>query len=223
MPTLAELKSQKSATVPKSEVTVTLIEGQHVLAEGQRLQERRADLRVSRQRLQEQVDRDAEARDEEAEQRTRKGGQKAPPPDPRLAQIEALDAEIADLDEQVRVLADERLPEFQGVVALTGVTGGEWQRWKDEHPAREDNRTDVEVTAGRCNATDLFKALGEYVSAWDGEPVSKDDWDGWLGEKITYADRRDLVTAVVSMHEVQVVRLPKSSSGSSTTETSETA
>lgn len=201
MPTLAELRARTGAKPrPKATRRVTLVEGQHLLDESRRLHEELVDLLASQP---------GSVDDAERTGPPRKAGSKA---DPRIAEIE---------ESQKSLL--HRLAEHQGEIGLSGLDGGAWQRWKDLHPPREDNRADLQLTGGMCDSSALFGDLGTFVESWNGEKVAEGDWDGWLAESITYADRRDLVTAVVAMHEESVVRSPFFSSGSSTTPPSETA
>lgn len=206
MPTLAELRAQSGPKpLPKKSVTVTLVEGQHLLAQSQQLDEELLDLRV-------QAEVDQAKGDEEGRDRTRKAGQKKnDSEDPRVEEIRAEQRAVVD-----------QLAEFQATLALTGLTGGAWQRYKDEHPPREDNEADLRLTRSLCNSSDLFANLGRFVVAWEGEELADGDWDGWLSERICYADRRDLVTEVVDMHESRLPRAPKSRSSSSSTRGSET-
>lgn len=207
MPTLAELRAQSGTqALPRDERTVTLVEGQHLLTQSQRLEEERVDLLV-------QAERDAEKAEEDGRKRTQKAGQKPEPTVP--PRVEEIKAELAALLDS--------LADFQGKVGLRGITGGEWQRFKDDHPMREDNMVDLRVAKGHCDASALFTQLGRFVASWNGEDLADGDWDNWLAEKITYADRRDLVTAVVDMHEANLPRVsPKSLNGSSATEPSAT-
>lgn len=199
-PTLAELRARTGAKPrPKATRRVTLVEGQHLLDESRRLHEELVDLMAS---MAGAVD------DPERSGPPRKAGAKS---DPRIAEIE---------DAQKSLL--RRLAEHQGEIGLVGLDGGAWQRWKDLHPPREDNRADLRLTGGLCDSSDLFGELGTFVETWNGEKVVEGDWDGWLAESITYADRRDLVTAVVEMHEESVARSPFFTSVSSGTPSSAT-
>jgi hypothetical protein len=201
MPTLAELRAQSGPQpLPRATKVVTLVEGQHLLAESEALSDEL--LTIAREAT--RVDADGE--------RTgppRKAGEGSSLP-PRADEIKARQEAIVD-----------ELANFQGEIGLQGLTGGEWQRFKDEHPPRKDNANDARFTSGACDSAALFAALGKFVSTWDGEPVSADDWDKWLAERITYADRRDLVPAVVQMHEAGLARSPKWRSASPTTSPSE--
>jgi hypothetical protein len=207
MPTLAELRAQTGPKpLPKATRTVTLVEGQHLLARSQELQEKHIDRLMA-------IERDREASKDDGRQRTRKAGEKlAATDDPQLAEIKA----------EMRAISDQ-LAEFQAEIGLEGMTGGEWQRYKDAHPPREDDKSDERLTSDLCNSSDLFGDLGRFVVSWEGEDLSETDWDGWLAERICYADRRDLVTAVVEIHEARLPRSPKSQSGASLTEVSATA
>lgn len=205
-PTLAELRARSGPRpLPKGTRTVTLIEGQHLLDESQRLNDELVDLLAEHARTDED------------------GERVGPPPKAGQRKLPAVAQDRLDAIRAQSAALLEQLGEWQGEVGLTGVTGGEWQAWKDDHPPREDSRADHTLTGGRCNSSDLFAALGRYVTSWNGDVLAKDDWDSWLAESITYADRRDLVSAVVDLHETGLSRVPKSPSGSSTTASSETA
>ena len=216
MPSLAELRAQKDAPkVPESSFAVTLIEGQHLLAESQALAEERLYLGSEKDGLLRQA-----RRVDEDGNRTGpplKAGEKVEEPS-RVAEIDARLQEITD--REAVLLTD--LAQFQATVGLRGWTGGEWQRWKDQHPAREGNKDDESFALGRCDYAALFGTLGSFVATWDGEAVAESDWDGWLAERIVYADRRDMVAQVVLMQEARVPRVPKSPSPSSTTEAAAT-
>lgn len=199
-PTLAELRARTGPKPrPKATRRVTLVEGQHLLDESRRLHEELVDLMASMAGAVDNPERTGPPR---------KAGAKS---DPRIAEIEEAQSTLL-----------KRLAEHQGEVGLTGLDGGAWQRWKDLHPPREDNRADLQLTGGMCDSSALFGELGKFVESWNGETLTDGDWDGWLAESITYADRRDLVTAVVAMHEESVMRSPFWSSGSSTTKGSVT-
>jgi hypothetical protein len=196
MPTLAELRAQSGPQpLPRSSKVVTLIEGQHLLAESEALAEELLT-----------IAREASRTDTDGERTgpPRKAGEGANL-GPRAEEIKARQDAILD-----------ELANFQGEVGLQGVTGGEWQRFKDENPPRKDNANDARWAGGNCDSAALFAALGRFVRSWDGEPVTAADWDDWLAERITYADRRDLVPAVVQMHEQGLARSPKFRSASPT-------
>ena len=203
MPTLAELRAQSGPKpLPRTTKVVTLVEGQHLLAESEAL----SDELLTLAREVARVDADGE--------RTgppRKSGERASLP-PRADEIKARQDAILD-----------DLAAVQGEVGLTGFTGGEWERFKEEHPPREDNERDRKYAGGACDSSALFGALGKFVTTWDGETVTAQDWDDWLSERIIYADRRDMVSTVVQMHEAGLRRSPKFRSASGTTPLSESA
>lgn len=207
MPTLAELRAQSGPKpLPRAERTVTLIEGQHLLADAQRLSEERDDLLAAGRRADD---------DGNPIGPPQKAGQGAKESRERAKRLEEIPGEMA------AIVA--RLGDHQGEIGLTGLTGGDWQRFKDDNPPREDNKADVVYARAHCNATAVFEALGRFVATWDGEAVTQADWDGWLAERITYADRRELITEVVMLHEQGMNRAPKLPRSSSTTASSETA
>lgn len=226
MPTLAELRAQSGPQpLPRTTKVVTLVEGQHLLAESEALSEEIVDLSREEARLRSEVNRtDAEG---EKSGPPRKSGEGAS----TVRRLEEVKARIEEIKERLPLIADD-LAGFQGEVGLVGLSGGDWQRFKDENPPREDmdedgnrlmNRQDVAFASALCNSSALFRALGKFVKTWDGETVTVDDWDEWLSERIAYADRRDLITAVVKMHEQGAPRSPKFRSASPTTSPSASA
>lgn len=202
MATLAELRArkqkQKSRPTRVRRVTLDI----DLLADVQRLEEEKRDLLTEASRRHD--DDEGNRNPDGSVKKMGQGGEAAT----RLGEIEA----------ELRALYD-RLRESEGEILLRGIAGGEWQRWKDDHPPREGNVTDAEVAFGLCNATDVLDDLGRYVASWNGEDLEPGDWDGWLRDSIAPGDLRDLVSDVVSMHEVSGVRAPKSSTASSETET----
>jgi len=206
MPTLAELRAQTGPQpLPRATRVVTLIEGQHLLAESQQLREEALDLAAAGSHF-----------DEE-------GNRTGPPPKAGQGAKDAAKREkrVKEIREALASMID-RLAEFQGEIGLRGISGGDWQRFKDDHPPREDNTADVQIALGVCDSSAVFKALGRFVASWNSEDVADGDWDSWLAERITYADRRDLVTDVVKMHEEGLARSPKLRTGSPTTKAAAT-
>lgn len=203
MPTIAELRERAKGgpvPLPRHSEKVTLTTGQHILDRLGALARERADLEWEIAR------RDANPEDFAP----LKSGEKGP--GVRLEQVKAEEASLYGT-----------LAEHQGVVGLTGMKAGEWQRWKDDHPARPDNDTDERVTAGFCSFAALLDNLGKFVTSWDDEDLEPGAWDAWLSDQVATADHRELVRAVVEMHEIRVRSVPKSSTASSSTESSETA
>lgn len=239
MATLAELRAQKGSrkTLPTWVRRITL--DQSLLADLQRLDLRRAELEVEAERIakaEAAKARKAAEDDPDAAKRTRKAGQRARPQ--RLVEI---DAELAALDEEVVPLY-EKIRETEGELLGRGIPGGEWQRWKDEHPPRkigqrETRRENGEVaetlTGGPiyhpddqlmtewgaipvCNAADLREDLARYMVAWNGEGFAEGDWDGWFADQIAPGDFRDIVRDVMEAHEKSGIRAPKAPSSPAT-------
>lgn len=191
--TLAQLRDRNTKNLPEHVQRITL--DQNLLADVERLEAEEAELREDMGRADS---------DGNATKPPRKASEKVRPP--RLDEVEAELAEMCD-----RIRASE------GELLLRGVTGGEWQRWKDEHPPREDSVTDTRVGYGLVNASDLLEDLGRYVISWNGEALQPDDWT-WFRDQIAAGDLRDIVSSVVLMHERSGVRAPKSLSVSSSSE-----
>ena len=216
MPTLAELRAQAGPKpLPRKTVTVTLVEGQHLLAEFEALTQEATDLILEKDRIAEKVS--GENADGEQTGPPLKAGQGSD----LSKRAEEIEARMAEIEARVKQLPDD-LREFQGELDLTGFTGGDWQRFKDDNPPREGNEQDKRLAAGHCDASALFNTLGKFVKAWNGEPVTAADWDSFLAERIAYADRRDLIPVIVNMYESKAATLPKSRSGSPTTKSSAT-
>lgn len=189
MASLADLRAESGPEPrPVATVPVTLVRGQHLLEEAKRLEERLVDAKAR-----------AEA---EAEQAESKAAAQKWADDALPDEVEEIKAEYAELR--------QRMASLQGDLGLVGISGGDWQRFKEDNPPRKDNALDQRLTSGWCNADALFANLGLFVATWDGEPVQPGAWDDWLAEKICYADRRDLVPAIVDMYETRFDRVPKS-------------
>lgn len=217
MTTLAERKAraQSGVDLPRQSVTITFLSGEALFEEVKSLTNKLTDLRIAKSRKTED--------EVEAEKRTRKGSQKA------AVTEESLTARIAEISQ-------DKMPEHQSECALVGMTSGEWQRWRDKHPARiigyrettkenGDVETgdpiyhpdDLELTkvvpwalAPSCNAADVDALLlDRFIATVDGETLEEGGWLGWLADAILYQDRRMLVRAAVVMHEQAMVRLPK--------------
>ena len=151
----------------------------------------------------------------EAPAKARKASEGAPPPDPRIAKIDAaLDA------------LDEKRRERSGDLTLRATDGGAWTRWVATHPAREGNDLDNRVALGYCNAEELIEDLGKYVETWDGgDGAESIDAAAWakLAVRLNPKTLHDLATGVVRLHAVAWAAFPKSRSESAQTESSETA
>lgn len=185
MPTLAELRARKSKALPTHAQTITL--DQELIADVQRLEAERADLQVDVRRV-------------------GQDGERTGPP-PKAGEGSAIPARIEEINAELETLYD-RIRESEGELILRGISGGEWQQWKDDHPPRDGNVTDQRIGWGILNATDLLADLGRFVVSWDGEEITEADWP-LLADQMPPGDLRDLVVAVVDMHERSGVRIPK--------------
>lgn len=210
--TLSDLRAQ-AAKKPTSYATRILPDvclDQDATAKVQRLMAEHANLEQEESARQEA---ESEARDTDAPKPPSKLAEAPEPskPNPRLAEVSA---EIEALWEAMRPST--------GDILLTAIDGGEWMRWKDDNPAREDNQSDMMLTFGICNATALAADLGRYVIAWNDEAVGPEDWSGWMSARVSSADRGAAVRMIVEMHETRL-SVPKGLSGSSVTAPDETA
>lgn len=115
-------------------------------------------------------------------------------PSPREREIRARLAELV-----------EEMAEHEGELRLRLGDDGEWRRWVDAHPARDEgqpgHQRDLEVTLGYCNADDLIDNLGTYVYSYDGEPLEPDDWASWMAASVAPPDKKAIANLVVAMSE----------------------
>lgn len=196
MKTLAELRADPKPTRPTFTKRLTL--DTELIANIERLQTEKQDL------LHEAAAHKSD--DPEKSAKPRKAG-------------EGIGRRLAEIDQEL-VAFFAKMRESEGELLVRGMTGGEWQLWKDEHPPREGNVTDEDVAGKLCNASALLPELHKYAAEWNGEPLAEGDWTGWMANKIAPGDLRDLVATFIWTHEKSGVRIPKSLTESSPTETS---
>lgn len=119
---------------------------------------------------------------------------------PRAVEIKARMAEL-----------DAELAEHTGELVIQGVDDGEWGRWADAHPPREEGEKghdrDLRHAYGIVNADDLKADLGRYAVSWNGDPLGEGDWD-FIRANAAPGDLKELCQTVVMMHET-AVDLPK--------------
>jgi hypothetical protein len=197
---LADLKA-KPKSLPTRVVRICL--DQEAVAEVQRLENEKRDVLI-----------------DAARSRVDDEGERTGPPK-RVGEA-PVPPRIGEIDTELEALFD-RMRESEGDLLLRAVSGGEWQRFKDDNPPREGNKTDDEVTYGLCDSAALLTDLGRYVVAWDGEAFGSDDWREWFAAQVAPADLRELCSEVVQLHEARVRVPPKASSASSATPPSESA
>ena len=106
-----------------------------------------------------------------------------------------------EVRQRLAELRDE-LEDNTGDLRLRAIRDGEWRQWLNEHPARDGDLRDEQVAFGVCNADDLANDLGKWATAWNGEPLSVDDWDAIFSPNVGGGDRKALVSMVVLMQEV---------------------
>lgn len=193
MSKLADLRSNPPASRPERSYDLCLVP--HLVAEVESLTQELAQLAGELAQLR-------PADDSSEAKRSRPPSRSADGPDPRIAQIEARDAEIrARLGQLLAEMA-----EHEGQMRLRAKrSDGEWRMWCDEHPAREEGEPgydrDVRVTKGYCNADDLLDDLATYAYAWDGDLLADGDFAGIFEPNIASADKSEMARLVVSMYE----------------------
>ena len=116
---------------------------------------------------------------------------------PRLTEI---GERLTELEAQ-RAALRPRIEEHGGNLRLRAWEPGRWRRFLDEHPPRAEHWRDDQL-GGLVNADALLQALGDFVVAFEDEPLGKDDWDGWMRAGIAPGDLNDLCRGVLSMQEV---------------------
>lgn len=112
---------------------------------------------------------------------------------------------VAELEERRRELWTA-MEAGSGVLVLTSRGLGDWIRWIDAHPPRQDNLLDDELALGLCNAVDLVDDLGRWATSWDGDPFQDGDW-ALFAPRVPAGASKRLVQAVVMMHDLDI--LPK--------------
>lgn len=190
---IADLRKSPHAGLPRH--TMSLCLSQRLVARVQQLEQEQNALRLRPE--------------PEAPSQPRKASQ---PPDPRIAEITA---ELDGLYDEMR--------EHTGDLTVQATSEGEWRRWVEEHPPRDDNTLDEKTALGICNADALFADTFRYAHAWNDETLTADDWT-WITQNAAPGDLKAVVTRIVIMHEGEGARpLPKSRKPSPTTPPSETA
>lgn len=156
---------------------------------------------------------DIQLADEQAKEagttRVRKAGRGV---NPRLAEIEA----------ELKPLYERRAASV-AVLKLREMPFGDWGRFVEDHPAAEKSTIDAVVGWGIVSATAVTEALGEFIVAWDGEPVPAGAWTADHTAKIPSGQVQTLVQSIVH-HQQKVWEVPpKLPSGSGSTKDSATA
>lgn len=184
---LADLKA-KPKSLPTRTVRICL--DQEAVADVQRLDNERRDVLADAFR----------AKDEDGERTgpPRRVGEAAVPP------------RVAEIDAELEALFD-RMRESEGDLLVRAVGGGEWQRFKDEHPPREGNKSDEEITYGLLDSAALLDALGRFAVSWNGEAFGAEDWRDWFAAQVAPADLAEICREVVQLHEARVT-VPKARS-----------
>jgi hypothetical protein len=182
--TLADLRAAKTTSRPERAYTACL--AQHLVAEVGSLTDELASVEARSRRSDDDED--------DAGPKKRLAGP------PRVEEIKARLAEILD-----------EMAEHEGELRIRAVEDGEWRRWTNEHPARDEDepghQRDQTVAYGYCNADDLIDDLATYAHSWNGEELTGDDWS-LISDRLSPADKKQIASLVVSMHESDV-SIPK--------------
>lgn len=175
---LDHLRSNKPKGRPERSVTLCL--APDLVGDVQALVEERAALVQAR------------AIDSETDGRPRRVGQ-------------GVSARERAIDEKLAGLFDA-LVEHEGEMRLrANWTDGEWRRWVDAHPAREEDEPghDFDQRAGHgvVNADDLVAELGAFAYEWNGERMLPTDWEEVFSPVVSGGDKAIMAATVVSMFE----------------------
>lgn len=182
---IAELRTDSRATLPERSYQLCL--AGDLIAEMQKLQNERAELSIENSRS---ISGDGEAK-----------------PPTRLGEHPMESEALREVNERLAALWDE-MAEYTGDLRLRAIASGDWTTWVDEHPAREENARDLEVTFGGCNADDLIAELGRFAVRWNGEDMRPDEWREVILPRVSFADLKAIAQTVYAMHEIGV-DLPK--------------
>jgi hypothetical protein len=102
--------------------------------------------------------------------------------------------------DRLSILADE-MEDATGDLRLRAIPDGEWRRWCNEHPARDDDQRDEQIGYGFCNTDDLANDLGMWAASWNGDDLAPDDWPTLFATNAAGGDLKALVSIVVMMQE----------------------
>lgn len=110
----------------------------------------------------------------------------------------------------------EEMAAFEVDVVVKRWPAGDWNRWAELHPPREQEPDEQGRRAlmirdamhgGRCNFDALVADLGEWVVELNGQPATADEWE-WLASTAPAASLDDLADDVLALHGERV-SLPK--------------
>lgn len=166
------------------------------------------DLMPEEERLAEKVDELEAALDSKPESKSAK-----PLADPRRKELEDARAELDALHEKMR--------ETQATLEVRAIPAGEWLRYKDEHPAREKNQSDLDIGLGYVNATELLDDLHKWAWRIGSDTVTPEAW-AKIAVSADSGSVLEVARTAVRLQEARVT-VPKSSSASSPTEGSASA
>lgn len=133
--------------------------------------------------------------------------------DPRRKELADARAELDALHDKMRAT--------QATLEVRAIPAGEWLRYKDEHPAREKNQSDLDVGLGYVNATELLDDLHRWAWRIGTETVSPEAW-AKIAASADSGSVLEVARTAVRLQEARVT-VPKSSSASSETPSTESA
>ncbi|MFE6645659.1 hypothetical protein ACFVJS_03790 [Nocardioides sp. NPDC057772] len=131
--------------------------------------------------------------------------------DPDPENVERREKLRADLAE-----ARERVKASLGKLKIEAIPGGDWARWKDNHPPRDNAPADAIYGLNLVDTTALLEDLDKWVVSWEDEPLAAGDWEMFAPLS---AELASTVRAVVLLQEQGLSDAPKLLSAASSTST----
>lgn len=124
-----------------------------------------------------------------------------------VEQIEAIDEKAEALAETADAARDE-MAEHMIDVRLRTKENGDWRRWCEAHPAREDEPRDRLYGVAVCNADELIESIGDYVVKIGPDAPAEGDW-AFCASVASPGDLLRFARTLMGMHET-AIDLPKS-------------
>lgn len=100
----------------------------------------------------------------------------------------------------------EQMAEHEGEMRVrANLTDGEWRRWVNEHPPRDEGQAgyerDQRVAGGVCDADALIDNLGTFAHAWNGDDLTEGDWAEIFEPVVASGDLAEMANGVIGLYE----------------------
>lgn len=123
---------------------------------------------------------------------------------------------VDELSARLDELAEQMRDDTQVEIGLAPIAAGEWNRWKVEHPAREEGDGDDRritrrdyLSGGRFNFDALVEALPRFIVSLNGDTPEENDWERVILPDATARDVDRVAEMVMNLHEGSIA-IPKS-------------